>query len=110
MSKIRITDNEKIKAIESYIPQVLDKELETRGLRFTRQKNGIAEMLNSMIRGWMDYFGRFNSSAMKYTLQCIECRLVKWAMCKYKSFRGHRQKAEKWLSFIRKREPKRFAH
>ena len=62
----------------------------------------IAEMLNPMIRGWMNYFGKFNPSAMKYTLQCIERRLVKWAMCKYKSFRGRRQRVEKWLSSIRK--------
>lgn len=46
----------------------------------------------------------------KYTLQCIERRIVKWAMCKYKSFRGHRKRAEEWLSTVRKREPKLFAH
>lgn len=70
----------------------------------------IAELLNPMIRGWMNYFGKFNPSAMKSTLQCIERRLIKWAMCKYKSFRGRKQRAEKWLSSIRKREPKLFAH
>ena len=70
----------------------------------------IAELLNPMIRGWMNYFGKFNPSAMKNTLQCIERRLIKWAMCKYKSFRGRRRRAEKWLSSIRKREPKLFAH
>lgn len=70
----------------------------------------IAELLNPMIRGWMNYFGKFNPSAMKNTLQCIERRLIKWAMCKYKSFRGCRRRAEKWLSSIRKREPKLFAH
>ena len=70
----------------------------------------IAELLNPMIRGWMNYFGKFNPSAMKKTLQCIERRLIKWAMCKYKSFRGRRKRAEKWLSSVRKREPKLFAH
>jgi hypothetical protein len=47
---------------------------------------------------------------MKYTLQCIERRIVKWEMCKYKNYRGHRRRAEKWLSAIREREPKLFAH
>ncbi len=70
----------------------------------------IAEILNPMLRGWINYFGKFNPSAMKYTLQCVERRLVKWAMCKYKRFRGHRRRAEKWLASIRKREPKMFAH
>ena len=46
----------------------------------------IAEMLNPLIRGWMNYFGKYNPSAMKYTLQCIEHRIVKWAMRKYKKF------------------------
>ena len=48
----------------------------------------IAEMLNPLIRGWMNYFGKFNLSAMRRTLQCIERKLIKWAMCKYKNFRG----------------------
>lgn len=70
----------------------------------------IAEILNPMLRGWINYFGKFNPSAMKSTLQCVERRLIKWAMCKYKNFRGHRQRAEKWLLSVRKREPKLFAH
>lgn len=70
----------------------------------------IAEMLNPLIRGWMNYFGKFNPAAMKGTLQCIERRLVKWAMCKYKNFRGRRRRAEKWLYTVRQREPKLFAH
>lgn len=70
----------------------------------------IAEMINPLVRGWINYFGRFNPSAMRGTLQCIERRLVKWAMCKYKNFRGRRHRAEKWLCTIRKREPKLFAH
>ena len=70
----------------------------------------IAEILNPMLRGWINYFGKFNPSAMKYTLQCVERRLVKWAMCKYKRFRGHRRRAEKWLASVRKREPKLFVH
>lgn len=70
----------------------------------------IAEILNPMLRGWINYFGKFNPSAMRYTLQCIERRIVKWAMSKYKRFRGHRRRAEKWLESVRKREPKLFAH
>lgn len=31
----------------------------------------IAEILNPMLRGWINYFGKFNPSAMRYTLQCI---------------------------------------
>lgn len=72
--------------------------------------NIIAEMLNPLIRGWMNYFGKFNPLVMRGTLQCIERRLIKWAMCKYKNFRGRRRRAEKWLSTVRQREPKLFTH
>ena len=70
----------------------------------------IAEMLNPLMRGWMNYFGKFNLSAMRRTLQCIERKLIKWAMCKYKNFRGRRHRTEKWLCTVRQREPKMFAH
>lgn len=70
----------------------------------------ISEVLNPLIRGWMNYFGRYNPSAMKYTLQVIERRIVKWAMSKYKHLRGRRKRAEKWLSQVRQREPRLFAH
>ncbi|WP_220482610.1 group II intron maturase-specific domain-containing protein [Fontibacillus panacisegetis] len=48
----------------------------------------IAEMLSPMVRGWLNYFTKFNPSAVKYTMDCLNRRLVKWAMCKYKRFRG----------------------
>jgi group II intron reverse transcriptase/maturase len=70
----------------------------------------IAEALNPILRGWTNYFGKFNRSAMKRALDCVQRRLIKWAMCKYKNFRGHRQRAEEWLQQVRKREPKMFAH
>jgi hypothetical protein len=70
----------------------------------------IAEVLNPILRGWMNYFGKFNRSAMKRALDCVQRRLIKWAMSKYKDFRGHRRRAEEWLSQVRKREPNLFAH
>jgi len=70
----------------------------------------IAEMLNPILRGWMNYFGKFNRSAMKRALDCVQRRLIKWAMCKYKKFRGHRRRAEEWLKQVKEREPNMFAH
>ncbi|MGI6711519.1 MAG: group II intron maturase-specific domain-containing protein [Bacillota bacterium] len=72
--------------------------------------NMIAEVLNPILRGWMNYFGKFNRSAMKRAIDCVQRRLIKWAMCKYKKFRGHRRRAEEWLGQVRKREPNMFAH
>ncbi|CAI3237667.1 MAG: group II intron reverse transcriptase/maturase [Clostridium sp.] len=72
--------------------------------------NIIAEIINPMVRGWINYFSKYNPSDIKYTIECIERRLIKWAMCKYKNLRGRRKLARKWLSEIKIREPKLFAH
>ena len=72
--------------------------------------NIIAKSINPIVRGWINYFGKYNVSALKYTIKCIESRIVRWAMNKYKHFRGRRQRAEKWLSELRNREPKLFVH
>ena len=68
----------------------------------------IAEMINPLVRGWMNYFGKFNPSAMRGTLQCIERRIIKWAMCKYKNFRGRRRRAEKMALHYKKARAKTF--
>lgn len=39
----------------------------------------IAEILNPLIRRWINYFCKSNPSVMKGTLPCTERRLVKWA-------------------------------
>lgn len=70
----------------------------------------IAEMISPTVRGWLNYFSKYNPTAMKYTIDCLNKRLVKWAMCKYKRFRGHRRRAEEWLRKLAKREPNMFPH
>ena len=72
--------------------------------------NIIAEIVNPIVRGWINYFNKYNPSAIKYTIECIQRRIVIWAMCKYKHLRGRRQRAEKWLLEVKTREPKLFAH
>jgi hypothetical protein len=70
----------------------------------------IAEILNPTVRGWLNYFTKFNPSAVKHSIDCLNRRLVKWAMFKYKRFKGHRNRAIEWLRSIAKREPSMFAH
>ncbi|MDD4680969.1 MAG: group II intron reverse transcriptase/maturase [Clostridia bacterium] len=70
----------------------------------------IAEMIRPIVRGWLNYFTKYNPSAVKYSIDCLNWRLVKWAMSKYKCFRGHRSRAENWLKELAKREPNMFPH
>lgn len=70
----------------------------------------ISELISPIIRGWMNYFGKFNPSAMNYTMFCINSRLIKWAMRKYKHLRGRQRKATEWMKELAKREPNMFPH
>ena len=70
----------------------------------------ILEMMNPIVRGWINYFGCYNRSAMKKELDCVQRRLIRWTICKFKRFRGHRQRVERWLNEIKKREPEMFVH
>lgn len=70
----------------------------------------IAENIGPAVRGWLNYFTKYNASAARYTMDCLNRRLVKWVMCKYKRFRGHRERARLWLKELAKREPKMFPH
>lgn len=37
----------------------------------------ITEMINPIIRGWVNYFCKYNPQAAKYSLDCIDRRLVR---------------------------------
>jgi RNA-directed DNA polymerase len=80
-------------------PQRSDKSLED-----------LARMYNRIISGWLNYYGRYYKSALIPTAQCLERRLVRWAMRKYKSLRNHQRRAAQWLRSIARKQPKLFAH
>ncbi len=70
----------------------------------------IAELINPMVRGEVNYLKIYCLSAIKYTMNCLNRRLVPWAIQKYKRFRRHRRRAEEQLKDIAKIEPRMFGH
>lgn len=70
----------------------------------------IAERVNPIVRGWLNYFAKYSKGAVRYSIDCLNRRIIKWAMCKFKRFRGHFERAREWLKAIAKRDPKLFAH
>lgn len=79
-------------------------------LRSDKSLEDLARMFNSVIRGWINYYGRFYKSALYPTLRCLDRRLVRWAMRKFKRLKGHRRRAEQWLRGVAHRQPGLFAH
>jgi RNA-directed DNA polymerase len=72
--------------------------------------NEIAKQSNPVIRGWLNYYGRYHKSEMYKVLRHFNKTLVNWAMRKYKSLRGRKTKASQFLQRIYEREPHLFAH
>ena len=70
----------------------------------------IALMIAPTIRGWINYYGKYRRSALASIFHHLNQLLIKWAMMKYKKFRGRRWKAIRWLSQIARREPGLFPH
>ena len=79
-------------------------------LRSDKAIDDLARMWNPVLRGWIQYFGRFYKSALSPVLRHFNGLLVRWAMRKYKRLRQHHRRAEYWLGGIARREPRMFAH
>ena len=79
-------------------------------LRSDKAVDDLARMWNPVLRGWIQYFGRFYKSALSPVLRHFNALLVRWALRKYKRLRGHRRRAEHWLGGLARREPRMFAH
>ena len=79
-------------------------------LRSDKAIDDLARMWNPVLRGWIQYFGRFYKSALYPVFRHFNGLLVRWAMRKYKRLRQHRRRAEHWLGGIARREPGLFAH
>jgi group II intron reverse transcriptase/maturase len=70
----------------------------------------LARTINPVVRGWINYYGRFHKSALYRTFQHLNNILVRWASRKYKRLRGHYQRACQWLQCIMHRQSRLFAH
>ncbi|WP_141343140.1 group II intron reverse transcriptase/maturase [Bradyrhizobium sp. USDA 3458] len=78
--------------------------------RVDKRIDDLARMFNPIIRGWMNYYGRYYKSALYPTLRHLDRCLARWAMSKYKRLRRHRRRAEHWVRDIACRTPTLLAH
>ena len=95
--------NQAAKAIRDTIrswklPQRSDKAIED-----------LSRMFNPIIRGWLQYYGRFYRSALYPVVRALNRDLALWAMRKYKKLRRHLRRATHWIDRISRRAPRLFA-
>lgn len=70
----------------------------------------LARMFNPIIRGWIQYFGRFYKSRLYRVMRYLNRALIHWTRRKFKKLTRHRRRAEYWLGRLARREPNLFAH
>jgi len=49
----------------------------------------IARKLNPLLRGWIEYYGRYARSALCPVFRYINLKLRAWLMRKFKRFKSH---------------------
>ena len=79
-------------------------------LRSDKSLEDLSRMFSPVIRGWINYYGKFYKSALYATLRQLNRILVRWAMRKFKKLKGHRRRAEYWLGNVAGRQPQLFPH
>ena len=70
----------------------------------------LSRMFNPLVRGWLQYYGRYYRSALYVPMRQLDRALARWASRKYKKLRGHLRRATHWIARISRREPSVFAH
>lgn len=115
--KPRGAKNKHGKYFTSFLPAISEKakksirkEIRSWKLQLKSDKsiNDIANIIDSKIQGWINYYSHYYKSELYEILQYINRCLIKWVRRKYK--KNSRKKAIEWLNEIARREKKLFAH
>jgi len=60
----------------------------------------ISKKINPVIRGWINYYGKFYPSILRIHLRHVDLALAKWAHTKFKRLRRHKRRSTYWLGAI----------
>jgi RNA-directed DNA polymerase len=82
------------------------------GLRHRTQwsVDDIARQINPLLRGWIEYYGRYAPSALYPLFRYVNQLLLAWAMRKFKRFRAHKVRASCFLQRMARDSANLFVH
>jgi group II intron reverse transcriptase/maturase len=78
--------------------------------RNNQRLEDLAQLVNPVVRGWMNYYGRFYRSKCVQVLRHLNEVLAAWARRKYRKFRRRERASMYWLGRIARRDRMLFAH
>ena len=71
--------------------------------------NELAAWINQIVRGWVDYYGRYYRTALRPLLRRINAYILRWARKKYKRLRAFKR-AMAWWNGVVKRDSALLSH
>ena len=75
-----------------------------------RTLDDISSALNPLLRGWIQYYGKFNLSALEPMLRHVNLTVRGWVMRKFKRFQGRKVAAAIFLEKMVRLRPALFEH
>lgn len=70
----------------------------------------IAQQVNPLLRGWIEYYGRFTPSALYPMLRYVNQTLLAWAMRKFKCLKRRKIRASQFLQRMARDHAALFVH
>jgi RNA-directed DNA polymerase len=78
--------------------------------RHTTELADMAREINPVLKGWLNYYGRFYRSALHAVFDSLDQYLVRWVRRKYKRLKFKVSRARELVVKIRHLRPNLFAH
>lgn len=70
----------------------------------------LVRWLQPVVRGWVNYYGRFCPSVLYQELRMVDELMVRWSRRKYKKHQKNPMRAWDWLKRLRSRQPNLLPH
>jgi len=116
----RLAKNRWGKFFVSFLPAIGTKAAKAirrtiRGWRMSGSRNhqrleDLARLVNPVVRGWLNYYGRFYRSRCVQVLRHLDEALAAWVRRKFKRFRRRERASVHWLGRVARRQPDLFVH
>src|SRR5499425_2729268 len=99
-------------AVSSSAMKAMREAIRDLNLRHRTQLSlgAIARQINPLLRGWIEYYGRYAPSALKPMLRYVNQTLLAWAIRKFKRFKAHKVCASRFLQRLTRENAKLFVH
>jgi len=70
----------------------------------------LAKLVNTIVRGWINYYGKFYKAEMNFLYEAMQNRQIKWGMRKCKGLRKRKTRTREMIDEVQRQNPVLFVH